>query len=71
MRIDWKKVAVYTQLAYTFPAAVFLPAFLGWYLDGRLKTSPWLLFLGFVAGLAAGFVLVFRIIGAEEKGGDG
>ena len=71
MRIDWKKLAVYSQLAYTFPAAVFLPSLLGWYLDGRLKTSPGLLFLGFVVGLAAGFVMVFRTMAGEEKDGDG
>ncbi len=71
MQFDWKKVAIYTQLAYTFPAAVFVPSLLGWFLDRRLGTEPWLLFLGFVAGLAAGFVTVFRTLSGEGKDGDG
>ena len=71
MSFDWKKVAIYTQLAYTFPAAVFVPSFIGWFLDGRLGTAPWLLFIGFVVGLAAGFATVFRTLREEGKGGDG
>jgi len=71
MQFDWKKAAIYTQLAYTFPAAVFVPAFLGWFLDRRLGTAPWLLFLGFVLGLAAGFTVVFRTLAGEGRGGDG
>lgn len=71
MQFDWKKVAVYSQLSYTFPAAVFLPALLGWFLDKHLGTKPWLLFFGFVLGLAAGFVVVFRTLAAEGKNEDG
>ena len=70
MQFDWKKAAVYTQLAYTFPAAVMVPSLLGWFLDKRLGTGPWLLFAGFVLGLAAGFVQVFRTLAGEEKNGD-
>ncbi len=40
----------------------------GHLLDGWLGTGPWLAFLGFFAGLAAGVLNVYRIIGAIGGG---
>lgn len=40
----------------------------GHLLDGWLGTSPWLAFLGFFVGLAAGVLNVYRIIGAIGRG---
>ena len=34
---------------------------LGWYLDRRFNTEPWLMLLFFVFGLAAGFRSVIRL----------
>lgn len=34
----------------------------GYLLDGWLGTAPWLTFLGFFAGLAAGIVNVYRVM---------
>lgn len=34
----------------------------GFWLDGQLGTKPWLTFLGFFAGLAAGVLNVYRIM---------
>ena len=34
----------------------------GYLLDGWLGTSPWLTFLGFFLGLAAGIVNVYRVM---------
>jgi ATP synthase protein I len=34
----------------------------GYYLDRWLGTSPWLTFLGFFVGLAAGIVNVYRVL---------
>jgi ATP synthase protein I len=36
----------------------------GYWLDGRLGTAPWLSFLGFFAGLAAGVLNVYRVLQA-------
>jgi ATP synthase protein I len=66
MPFDWKRTAALTQIVYSFPAAVFVPAFLGWLLDKYLGTKPWFLFLGFVLGLVAGFLMVFRQLASEK-----
>jgi ATP synthase protein I len=39
----------------------------GYLLDGWLGTSPWLAFIGFFVGLAAGVLNVYRIMGAIGK----
>lgn len=42
-------------------AATLVGAFLGWLLDRWLNTSPWLLILFFLLGVAAGFRNINRI----------
>lgn len=39
----------------------------GYLLDGWLGTRPWLSFLGFFLGLAAGIVNVYRIMQIAQK----
>jgi ATP synthase protein I len=34
----------------------------GYWLDGQFGTSPWLTFLGFFVGLAAGILNVYRVM---------
>jgi F0F1-type ATP synthase assembly protein I len=41
----------------------------GYWLDGVLGTKPWLSFIGFFAGLAAGVLNVYRILGAAGATG--
>lgn len=36
----------------------------GYWLDGRFGTGPWLAFLGFFLGLAAGVLNVYRVLKA-------
>ena len=38
----------------------------GYWLDGWLGTSPWLAFVGFFVGLAAGVLNVYRILRATS-----
>jgi ATP synthase protein I len=38
----------------------------GYFLDGWLGTSPWLAFLGFFLGMAAGILNVYRILRSIE-----
>jgi ATP synthase protein I len=42
----------------------------GYMLDGWLGTKPWLSFLGFFLGLAAGILNVYRILGVVNASGD-
>jgi ATP synthase protein I len=52
------------QLGMTF--ALF--AFLGWWLDERLGTSPWLLILLVFVGGAAGLYSIYRrVIGPKDR----
>lgn len=43
-------------------AAVGLPTWLGWYLDKRWGTTPWLTLAGVLLGTAAAFVEMFRML---------
>jgi F0F1-type ATP synthase assembly protein I len=43
----------------------------GYLLDGWLGTRPWLSFLGFFLGLAAGILNVYRVLGAVNAAGPG
>ena len=44
-----------SALGLTFVAAIVLGLAVGWWLDGRLGTSPACLLLGLFLGIAAGF----------------
>ncbi len=35
---------------------------LGYYLDGRCGTKPWLLLAGLIAGMIGGFISFFRLV---------
>ena len=63
-----RKLGTYLELVYSFPVAVLLPAALGWLADRWLGTSPWLVFLGFVLGLVAGFWYLMQMLRAAGKG---
>jgi len=40
---------------------------IGWQLDKWLGSKPWMLLLFMLLGLAAGFINLFRAVGAEQK----
>jgi ATP synthase protein I len=46
---------------------ILLCLFGGRWLDGRLGTGPWLMLAGVVAGFAAGFLSLFRALGADAR----
>jgi len=41
-------------------AATFVGAGIGWWLDNRFGTSPWLLVVFFLLGSGAGMLMVYR-----------
>ena len=47
-------------IGFEFIAAVMLPGALGWWLDTKLNSSPWLMIVGGVFGFAAGLWLMLR-----------
>ncbi len=54
MQQDWKGLASYGTIGLEFALSVLLMMGLGWWLDGKFGTHPWLSFGGMALGAAAG-----------------
>jgi len=54
-RDSLKDLAYYSSLGFTIALSVFIGFGIGFYLDGRFGTSPWLTYIGLVFGIAAAF----------------
>ena len=52
-------------LSFVFALVIGFGA--GWWLDGVLGTKPWLSFVGFFLGLAAGVLNVYRVMQLANK----
>lgn len=48
--------------------SIVVTAAVGYWADGRFGTYPWLTFVGFVLGTAAGFRSLFRMATKLDKG---
>ena len=56
-----------STVGISFVLAIVLGAWFGWLLDKWLGTGPWLFFLFFFFGLAAGVLNVYRTAGKFLK----
>lgn len=54
----------YATLGIQYALSIALLTGLGWWLDGRWGTTPWLLVAGVVLGVVAGFVNLVRAVPA-------
>ena len=52
-------------LSFVFALVIGFAA--GYWIDGQLGTSPWLSFVGFFLGLAAGVLNVYRVMQLADK----
>jgi ATP synthase protein I len=52
-------------LSFVFALVIGFAA--GYWVDGKLGTSPWLTFVGFFLGLAAGVLNVYRVMQLADK----
>ena len=52
-------------LSFVFALVIGFAA--GYWLDGALGTRPWLAFVGFFLGLAAGVLNVYRVMQIADK----
>jgi len=50
------------SVAFVMAAAIGLATWLGWYLDRRWDTAPWLTLAGLLVGTAAGFTEMFKML---------
>lgn len=58
----WKLVGQLSTVGLSFVLAIVMGFGGGYLLDGWLGTRPWLSFLGFFLGLAAGILNVYRVM---------
>ncbi len=56
-----RTVGALGTVGLAFVMAIGIGALFGWWLDGKLGTSPWGFFIFFAMGLAAGVLNVYRI----------
>ena len=56
-----------STVGFSFVLAIVLGAAFGWWLDRTLGTGPWMFFLFFFLGLAAGVLNVYRTAGKFLK----
>jgi F0F1-type ATP synthase assembly protein I len=59
---ETNKALALAGAAFVLPAAVLLAGGLGYILDRRLGTMPWLTLAGVMLGMAAGFVEILRLL---------
>jgi F0F1-type ATP synthase assembly protein I len=62
-----KTLGALSTVGLSFVMAIMIGAAVGYWLDGALETSPWLFFVGFGLGLAAGVLNVYRIMSRYGK----
>ncbi len=64
---DYIEKTSYMMVGVQFALAIFIGLGIGYWLDKKLKTFPWLTILWFLIGLAAGFKNVYREIRKISK----
>ena len=57
----------YAGMGMQFVLSILLFLWLGYWLDGKLGTSPWLLIVGTFLGAGAGFYSMVRRVNSDEK----
>ena len=58
----WQLIGQLSTIGMSFVFAIVLGFGAGFWLDGVLGTKPWLAFIGFFLGLAAGVLNVYRVM---------
>lgn len=58
----WQLIGQLSTIGMSFVFALILGFGAGYWLDGVLGTKPWLSFIGFFLGLAAGVLNVYRVL---------
>jgi ATP synthase protein I len=58
----WQLIGQLSTIGMSFVFALVIGFGAGYWLDGVLGTKPWLAFVGFFFGLAAGVLNVYRVM---------
>jgi ATP synthase protein I len=62
-----RTIGALSTVGISFVLAIVLGVWVGWMLDKWLGTTPWMFFLFFILGLAAGILNVYRTAGKFLK----
>ena len=65
---SYRKAGPYIDASWQLAGAVGLGTLLGWWLDRKFSTGPWLLVGGALFGIGVGFYLFFKILMNLDKG---
>lgn len=63
----WAQVASASAVGLEIAIAIVIGYFGGQYLDRKLETAPWLMWLGFTAGIGAGIKALFRVVREYQR----
>ena len=63
----WQLIGQLSTIGLSFVFALVIGFGAGYWLDGVLGTKPWLSFVGFLVGLAAGVLNVYRVMQLANK----
>jgi ATP synthase protein I len=63
----WQLIGQMSSIGMSFVFALVIGFGAGYWLDGVLGTRPWLTFIGFFFGLAAGVLNVYRVMQLANK----
>jgi ATP synthase protein I len=69
--VNWRQIGNLSGVGLTLVLCTVLGFGLGYVLDGWLGTRPWLMLVGLLFGIAAGFINLFRAVGMWDGGDDG
>jgi ATP synthase protein I len=64
---NWQLVGQLSTIGMSFVFALAIGFAGGYWLDTTLGTKPWLSFVGFFLGLAAGMLNVYRVMQLSRK----
>jgi F0F1-type ATP synthase assembly protein I len=63
----WQLIGQLSTIGMSFVFALVIGFGAGYWLDGVLGTKPWLSFIGFFFGLAAGVLNVYRVMQIAQQ----
>lgn len=55
-----RQLGSFASMGVEFIVAVLIPGWLGYWLDGRWETTPWLMLLGGVFGFGVGLYMMLK-----------
>lgn len=63
-----RQLADASTIGFQVAFSIFIGLGIGWWLDGRIGTFPWLTLVFLVMGVVAGFRNYYRFIKKQQKG---